>query len=114
MILLYILLNQMSVFILGRRITKAEKRRQKKAKANREREARIKEERSNLKFSARNIEAEKMKKILQERSLKMHEIQPDGNWYAPWKYYPNIKLPLFFFLVQPLALSSDHRIWIQW
>lgn len=63
----------------GRRITKAEKRRQKKAKANREREARIKEERSNLKFSARNIEAEKMKKILQERSLKMHEIQPDGN-----------------------------------
>lgn len=67
----------------GRRITKAEKRRQKKAKANREREARIKEERSNLKFSARNIEAEKMKKILQERSLKMHEIQPDGNWYAP-------------------------------
>lgn len=74
--------NPSVCFDPGRRVTKAEKRRQKKAKANRDREARIREERSNIKFSARNIEAEKMKKILQERSLKMHEIQPDGNWYA--------------------------------
>lgn len=63
----------------GRKISKAEKRRQKKAQANREREARIKEEMSNARFSNRNVEAEKLKKILKERNLKMHEIQPDGN-----------------------------------
>ncbi|XP_071536845.1 deubiquitinase OTUD6B-like isoform X2 [Panulirus ornatus] len=63
----------------GRKISKAEKRRQKKAEANREREARIREGEANNKYSARNIEAEKLKKLLRERKLKMHEIKPDGN-----------------------------------
>ncbi|XP_045620357.1 deubiquitinase OTUD6B [Procambarus clarkii] len=63
----------------GKRISKAEKRRQKKAEAIREREARIREEEANNKYSARNIEAEKLKHLLRERKLKMHEIKPDGN-----------------------------------
>ncbi|KAG7163061.1 deubiquitinase OTUD6B-like [Homarus americanus] len=63
----------------GKKLSKAEKRRQKKAEAIREREARIKEEEANNKYSARNIEAEKLKLLLRERKLKMHEIKPDGN-----------------------------------
>nr|XP_053646048.1 deubiquitinase OTUD6B-like [Cherax quadricarinatus] len=63
----------------GRKISKAERRRQKKAEANREREARIREEEANSKFSARSIEAEKLKQLLRERKLKMEEIKPDGN-----------------------------------
>lgn len=62
-----------------KRVSKAEKRRKKKAEANREREARIKEEMANNKNCARNVEAEKLKELLRERQLKMHEIEPDGN-----------------------------------
>ncbi|CAL4070266.1 unnamed protein product, partial [Meganyctiphanes norvegica] len=62
-----------------KKISKAEKRRQKKAQENREREERIKEAEKNNKYCARNLEAAKIKKILKERNLKMHEIQPDGN-----------------------------------
>lgn len=61
-------------------MSKAEKRRQKKAEANREREARIRSAEANNKFSARSIEARKLKELLRERKLKMVEIQPDGNW----------------------------------
>ena len=63
-----------------KKMSKAEKRRQKKAEANREREARIKEELANNKNCARNVEADKLKLLLRERQLKMHDIQPDGNW----------------------------------
>ncbi|KAG0712455.1 Deubiquitinase OTUD6B [Chionoecetes opilio] len=62
-----------------RKVSKAEKRRQKKAEASREREARIKEEVANSRNCARNVEAEKLKLLLRERQLKMHEIDPDGN-----------------------------------
>ncbi|XP_045116148.1 deubiquitinase OTUD6B-like isoform X2 [Portunus trituberculatus] len=62
-----------------KKVSKAEKRRKKKAEANREREARIKEEMANNKNCARNVEAEKLKELLRERQLKMHEIEPDGN-----------------------------------
>ncbi|XP_063850499.1 deubiquitinase OTUD6B-like isoform X3 [Scylla paramamosain] len=62
-----------------KKVSKAEKRRKKKAEANREREARIKEEMANNKNCARNVEAEKLKELLRERHLKMHEIEPDGN-----------------------------------
>lgn len=65
--------------VTEKKVSKAEKRRQKKAEANREREARIKEEMANNKNCARNVEAEKLKQILRERQLKMHEIEPDGN-----------------------------------
>lgn len=65
--------------VMEKKVSKAEKRRQKKAEANREREARIKEEMANNKNCARNVEAEKLKQILRERQLKMHEIEPDGN-----------------------------------
>ncbi|KAK3883607.1 hypothetical protein Pcinc_012109 [Petrolisthes cinctipes] len=63
----------------GKKLSRAEKRRQKKAEANREREARIREAKANNKFSARSIEAQKLKELLRERKLKMVEIQPDGN-----------------------------------
>ncbi|KAK7077119.1 OTU domain-containing protein 6B [Halocaridina rubra] len=62
-----------------RKVSKAEKRRQKKAEANREREARIKEEKANNRYCARNVEAAKLKKLLQSRKLKMFEINPDGD-----------------------------------
>ncbi|XP_037783705.1 deubiquitinase OTUD6B-like [Penaeus monodon] len=88
---------------------RAEKRRQKKAKANREREARIKEERSNLKFSARNIEAEKMKKILQEPnpcfSLYHEEFQlrSKSSSFSPvspvYQYLSSFLIPQLIFLL---------------
>lgn len=62
-----------------KKISKAEKRRQKKAQEEREREERIKEAAKNNKYCARNLEAAKIKMLLKELNLKMHEIQPDGN-----------------------------------
>ncbi|XP_076045494.1 deubiquitinase OTUD6B-like isoform X2 [Oratosquilla oratoria] len=62
-----------------KKISKAEKRRQKKAEANREREDRIKEEEANNRFSARAVETEKLRGILLQRNLRMYEIKPDGN-----------------------------------
>lgn len=62
-----------------KKLSKAEKRRQRKAEANREREARIRVEEANNKYSARSVEAEKLKELLRDRQLKMHEIEPDGN-----------------------------------
>lgn len=63
----------------NKKISKAEKRRQKKAQEEREREARIKEAEKNNKYCARNLEAAKIKMLLKELKLVMHEIQPDGN-----------------------------------
>lgn len=61
-------------------MTRAERRRQKKAALSKEREQLIKEAERNNQFSARNVEAEKIKVKLKERLLRMHEINPDGNW----------------------------------
>ena len=64
----------------AKKISKAEKRRQKKSEQNKEREAKIKEEIENSKYSARNMEAEKLKTLLKSKNYKMFEIEPDGNW----------------------------------
>ena len=63
-----------------KRLSKAEKRRQKKANAAKERENMIAEDKKNEKFSARNIESDKISSILKEKNLVMFEIKPDGNW----------------------------------
>lgn len=71
--------NVLSDIAPNKKISKAEKRRQKKAQEEREREKRIKEAEKNNKYCARNLEAAKIKMLLKELKLKMHEIQPDGN-----------------------------------
>lgn len=61
------------------RITKAQKRRERKANKEKERELLIaQQEKENLK-GARNVEAEKLKKILGEKHLAIYEVPSDGN-----------------------------------
>ncbi|KAJ7374532.1 OTU domain-containing protein 6B [Desmophyllum pertusum] len=61
------------------KLSKAQKRRDKKAAKEKEREQRISEAELENVHSARNVEAEKLKEILEAKSLSVKEITPDGN-----------------------------------
>ncbi|XP_070574047.1 deubiquitinase OTUD6B-like [Ptychodera flava] len=59
--------------------SKAQKRKEKKAAKEKEKEQRIAEEEANNIYSARNIEARKLKEILLQRGLGIKEISSDGH-----------------------------------
>jgi OTU domain-containing protein 6 len=65
--------------VSGKKTSKAQKRREKKATQVKEREERIKEGEIEGLLGDRNIEAEKLKVILQKRSLAVYEVPSDGN-----------------------------------
>ncbi|XP_047107636.1 deubiquitinase OTUD6B isoform X1 [Schistocerca piceifrons] len=64
---------------LQKRITKAQKRREKKATKEKERERLIAIQETENVHGARNIEMQKIKQILKEKKLMLHEIPSDGN-----------------------------------
>lgn len=59
--------------------SKAQKRRNKKAAQDVEREERIREQEIENLTSSRHIEAVKIKSVLKQRGLQIHEIPSDGN-----------------------------------
>lgn len=59
--------------------SKAQKRREKKEQEERERQKRLEEGEKESEGHCRNIEAQLFAKLLKEKNLKMHEVQPDGN-----------------------------------
>ncbi|XP_064640350.1 deubiquitinase OTUD6B-like [Lineus longissimus] len=63
----------------GKKTSKAQKRRDKKAQQEKEREERIMEGEVENLLGDRNVEAEKLKGILQKRGLAIHEVPSDGN-----------------------------------
>lgn len=62
-----------------KRVTKAQKRREKKATKEKERERLIAIQETENVHGARNIEMQKIKQILKEKKLMLHEIPSDGN-----------------------------------
>lgn len=62
-----------------KRISKAQKRREKKAESEKERDRLIAEEQKNAKNHERYKEAASLKATLKERELQLFEIQPDGD-----------------------------------
>lgn len=60
--------------------SKAQKRREKKAHKEKEREKLIDEQEVLNVHGVRNVEIQKIKQILKERNLQIHEIPSDGNW----------------------------------
>ena len=62
------------------KVTKAQKRREKKDNKRREQQERIaQEEQDDDRIDLRKIEQEKMKLILEERNLELHEVPSDGD-----------------------------------
>ena len=63
-------------------MSKAQRRRDKKASRERQREDMIKAQEAENIHGPRNVEIQKIKHILKERSLMIQEIPSDGNWYG--------------------------------
>ncbi|XP_029652950.1 deubiquitinase OTUD6B [Octopus sinensis] len=62
-----------------RKISKAQKRRDKKAAEEKERERRLKEQELENLHGDRHLESEKLRQILEDMDLCVHEIPSDGN-----------------------------------
>lgn len=61
------------------RVSKAQKRRDKKAAKEKERQLEIERQEEENKHGARNLEAERIKSILQQRDLALQEVPSDGD-----------------------------------
>jgi OTU domain-containing protein 6 len=62
------------------RVSKAQKKRDKKASKDKEREIQIAQQEEINKFGPRNIEEVRIKQLLSQRKLRLHEVPSDGNW----------------------------------
>ncbi|RWS26230.1 OTU domain-containing protein 6B-like protein [Leptotrombidium deliense] len=73
------LLEQNEPDVQMRKASKAQRKREKKHLKEKERELRVAAEEAENVYSARNLEAEKLNKILQQKGYTVHEIPSDGD-----------------------------------
>lgn len=62
------------------KVSKAQRKREKKANKDKERDIQIAQQEEINKFGPRHIEEVKIKQLLSQKQLTIHEVPSDGNW----------------------------------